>query len=124
MKTEGMHVVRARAAGLDVHKLEIAATVLLCEGEPVLETRRARVPDRVLPLPGPETGGGGISQPLAFSVRHGSVPEHRANDLGGLYHHDVAEMGVLGRRPRAGVADQRRTAGVHPRPTLPVGDFP
>ena len=27
MKTEGMHVVRPRAAGLDVHKMEITATV-------------------------------------------------------------------------------------------------
>ena len=41
MKTEGMHVVRARAAGLDVHKMEITATVRLCEGEgePTVETR-------------------------------------------------------------------------------------
>ena len=39
MKTEGLHVVRSRAAGLDVHKMEIAATVRLCEGEPVVETR-------------------------------------------------------------------------------------
>ena len=41
MKTEGMHVVRPRAAGLDVHKMEITATVRLCEGEgePVVETR-------------------------------------------------------------------------------------
>ena len=41
MKTEGLHVVRARAAGLDVHKMEITATVRLCEGEgePVVETR-------------------------------------------------------------------------------------
>ena len=41
MKTEGLHVVRPRAAGLDVHKMEITATVRLCEGEgePVVETR-------------------------------------------------------------------------------------
>ena len=41
MKTEGMHVVRPRAAGLDVHKMEITATVRLCEGdgEPLMETR-------------------------------------------------------------------------------------
>ena len=40
MKTEGLHVVRPRAAGLDVHKMEITATVRLCEGEgePVVET--------------------------------------------------------------------------------------
>ena len=42
MRTEGFHVVRARAAGLDVHKMEIAATVRLCdgEGEPETHTRR------------------------------------------------------------------------------------
>ena len=41
MKTEGLHVVRPRAAGLDVHKMEITGTVRLCEGEgePVVETR-------------------------------------------------------------------------------------
>ena len=41
MKTESMHVVRPRAAGLDVHKMEITATVRLCEGEgePMVETR-------------------------------------------------------------------------------------
>ena len=41
MKTEGLHIVRPRAAGLDVHKMEITATVRLCEGEgePVMETR-------------------------------------------------------------------------------------
>ena len=41
MKTEGLHVVRPRAAGLDVHKMEITATVRICqgEGEPVMETR-------------------------------------------------------------------------------------
>ena len=41
MKTEGLHVVRPRAAGLDVHKMEITATVRICEGEgkPVVETR-------------------------------------------------------------------------------------
>ena len=41
MKTEGLHVVRPRAAGLDVHKMEITATVRLCEGEggPAMETR-------------------------------------------------------------------------------------
>ena len=27
MKTDGMHVVRPRAAGLDVHKMEITVTV-------------------------------------------------------------------------------------------------
>ena len=41
MKTDAMHVVRPRAAGLDVHKMEITATVRICEGEgePVMETR-------------------------------------------------------------------------------------
>ena len=41
MKTEGLHVVRPRAAGLDVHKMEITATVRICEGEgePAVETR-------------------------------------------------------------------------------------
>ena len=41
MKTEGLHVVRPRAAGLDVHKMEITATVRICrgEGEPEMETR-------------------------------------------------------------------------------------
>ncbi len=41
MQTEGFHVVHARAAGLDVHKMEITATVRLCDGggEPETETR-------------------------------------------------------------------------------------
>ena len=41
MKTEGFHVVRPQAAGPDVHKMAITATVRLCEGdgEPVVETR-------------------------------------------------------------------------------------
>ena len=41
MKTDAMHVVCPRAVGLDVHKMEITATVRLCEGdgEPVMETR-------------------------------------------------------------------------------------
>ena len=33
MKTEGKLVVRPRAAGLDVHRMVITATVRLCEGE-------------------------------------------------------------------------------------------
>ncbi len=38
---DGRHVRGARAAGVDVHKMEITATVRLCEGEgePVVETR-------------------------------------------------------------------------------------
>ena len=41
MKTDAMHVVCPRSAGLDVHKMEITATVRLCDGdgEPVMETR-------------------------------------------------------------------------------------
>ena len=30
MKTEDLHVVRPRAAGLDVHKMAITATVRIC----------------------------------------------------------------------------------------------
>ena len=42
MRNDELHVVHARAAGLDVHKMEITATVRLCvdAGEPVCETRR------------------------------------------------------------------------------------
>lgn len=42
MMNDEMHVVHARAAGLDVHKMEITATVRLCEGagQPRFETRR------------------------------------------------------------------------------------
>ena len=42
MLNDELHVVHARAAGLDVHKMEITATVRLCEGggEPLRETRR------------------------------------------------------------------------------------
>ena len=42
MLKDDLHVVHARAAGLDVHKMEITATVRLSEaaGEPVCETRR------------------------------------------------------------------------------------
>ena len=42
MLNDDLHVVHARAAGLDVHKLEITATVRLCGapgGEPTCETR-------------------------------------------------------------------------------------
>ena len=42
MMNADLHVVHARAAGLDVHKLEITATVRLCAapgGEPTCETR-------------------------------------------------------------------------------------
>ena len=41
METRGLHVVHPRAAGLDVHKMQITATVRLSEGggEPVEETR-------------------------------------------------------------------------------------
>ena len=42
MMNDDLHVVHARAAGLDVHKLEITATVRLCpapSGEPTCETR-------------------------------------------------------------------------------------
>ena len=46
MKTEGLHIVWPRAAGLDVHKIEITATVRLCEGEgePVVETGCFSIP--------------------------------------------------------------------------------
>ncbi len=42
MLKDELHVVHARAAGLDVHKMEITATVRLCGGggEPACETRR------------------------------------------------------------------------------------
>ena len=42
MLNDELHVVHARAAGLDVHKMETTATVRLCvnAGEPVCETRR------------------------------------------------------------------------------------
>ena len=42
MMNDDLHVVHPRAAGLDVHKLEITATVRLCAApgsEPVCETR-------------------------------------------------------------------------------------
>ncbi len=41
MMIDALHVVHPRAAGLDVHKMEITATVRLCgePGEPVCETR-------------------------------------------------------------------------------------
>ena len=42
MMNDDLHVVHARAAGLDVHKLKITATVRLCAalgGEPTCETR-------------------------------------------------------------------------------------
>ena len=42
MLNDDLHVVHARAAGLDVHKLEITATVRLCatpRSEPICETR-------------------------------------------------------------------------------------
>ena len=42
MVNDELHVVHARAAGLDVHKMEVTATVRLCgaDGSPVSETRR------------------------------------------------------------------------------------
>ena len=41
MVNDALHVVHPRAAGLDVHKMEITATVRLCDkpGEPFCETR-------------------------------------------------------------------------------------
>ena len=42
MMTDTLHVVHARAAGLDVHKMQITVSVRLCapgEGEPQVETR-------------------------------------------------------------------------------------
>ena len=42
MMTDTLHVVHARAAGLDVHKMQITASVRLCApgaGEPRVETR-------------------------------------------------------------------------------------
>ena len=42
MMTDTLHVVHARAAGLDVHKMQITASVRLCApgaGEPQVETR-------------------------------------------------------------------------------------
>ena len=41
MKTDSLHVVHARAAGLDVHKMQITASVRICTagGEPRVETR-------------------------------------------------------------------------------------
>ena len=42
MMTDTLHVVHARAAGLDVHKMQITVSVRLCvpgAGEPQVETR-------------------------------------------------------------------------------------
>ena len=41
MINDDLHVVHARAAGLDVHKMAVTATVRLCvgSGEPVCESR-------------------------------------------------------------------------------------
>ena len=41
MINDDLHVVHARAAGLDVHKMVVTATVRLCvgSGEPVCESR-------------------------------------------------------------------------------------
>ena len=43
MMNDAFHVVHPRAAGLDVHKMEITATVRLCDGpgKPVCETRNS-----------------------------------------------------------------------------------
>ena len=42
MKTDNLHVVHARAAGLDIHKMQITASIRICPadgGEPLVETR-------------------------------------------------------------------------------------
>ncbi len=41
MMKDALHVVHARAAGLDIHKMEITSTVRLCDGpgDPVCETK-------------------------------------------------------------------------------------
>ena len=41
MLKDALHVVHPRAAGLDIHKMEITATVRLCDGpgDPVCETK-------------------------------------------------------------------------------------
>lgn len=43
MMNDAFHVVHPRVVGLDVHKMEITATVRLCDGpgEPVCETRNS-----------------------------------------------------------------------------------
>ena len=45
MMTDTLHVVHARAAGLDVHKMQITVSVRVCApgaGEPQVETRTLR----------------------------------------------------------------------------------
>ena len=61
MKTEALHVVRPRAAGLDVHKMEVTATVRLCAGggAPEIETR------------GFSTLARGLDEMVAWLVGHG-----------------------------------------------------
>ena len=61
MKTEALHVVCPRAAGLDVHKMEVTATVRLCAGggAPEIETR------------GFSTLARGLDEMVAWLVGHG-----------------------------------------------------
>ena len=70
MKTDNLHVVHARAAGLDIHKMQITASVRIClpdGGEPLVETRTFEA------LPG------GIGEMVAWLLEH----EDAAGDLRG-----------------------------------------
>ena len=53
MMKDALHVVHLRAAGLDIHQMEITATVRLCDGpgDPVCETKAfSALPDGLAAL--------------------------------------------------------------------------
>ena len=96
MMTDSLHVVHARAAGLDVHKMQITVSVRLCvpgAGEPQVETHCLRG-ERV-----------GV---VCAGVLRVSPPVARGGaGTGDDGHTDCA--GHVGRRPVAAAAGVRAT---------------
>ncbi len=76
MMNDAFHVVHPRAAGLDVHKMEITATVRLCDGpgKPVCETRNSSA----LPQGLEELAGWVVGQDVSAAAMEGTCVYWRA----------------------------------------------
>lgn len=85
---------------------EVDPTTSAGRPDPDAETANPAVPDRILPVAGAKAGDRGVGEPRAVSGRHGSAPEHRADRLGGVFHHGVGKMRVFERRLGPAVSEQ------------------
>ena len=104
VETDEMHVVEPRAAGLDVHKLQVTATVRLCEpggGLPLAATRQFSA------LPG------GLRQLTAWLQGHG-VTAAAMEGTGGVLAGPVRGSGG-GRHPALPAARAARQADQGPQ---------